>query len=97
MIGAQTRKWICLPVVRNADVPHLRVQEAVEQAPMDYSPTPDTSAGGDVQQGIKALGGSPALLSKRRGVHISIESDWETQSTAERPGQVSASPAWLRR
>jgi hypothetical protein len=64
--------------MRNADVPHLRVQETVEQAPMDHGTTPDTSADCNVEKGIKPLGGSPALLSKRRTVHISVESYWET-------------------
>ena len=81
----------------NADVPHLRVQETVEQAPMDYDTTSNTSADCEVEEGIKALGGSPALLSKRRGVDIGVEGDREAQSTAERPRQVSVGPAWLRR
>ena len=77
-------------------MPHLRVQEAVEQAPMDDGPTPDTSADGNVEKGIKALRGSPVLLSKRCGVHIGVERDWEAQSPAERPRHVSVSPAGLR-
>ena len=56
---------------------------------MDHGTTPDTSADGDVEKGIKALRCSPALLSKRCGVHIGVESYWEAQSTAERPRQVS--------
>jgi hypothetical protein len=50
----------------------------MEQAPMDYGTTPNTSADCDIEKGIKALGGSPALLSKRRTVHIGVESYWET-------------------
>jgi hypothetical protein len=44
---------------------------------MDYSTTPDTSADGDIEKGIEALRRSPALLRKRCGVHIGVESDWE--------------------
>src|SRR5262245_10024869 len=76
MIGAQTRKWIRLSVVGKAHVPHLRVQEAVEHASMHNSSTPDTSAYGDVEKGVEPLGGSPALLGERCGVHISVEGHW---------------------
>src|SRR6266851_502244 len=85
MVGTETREWIHLPVVGNADVPHLRVQEAVEHAPVDHGTTPDTSAYSDVEKGLKALGCSPALFSECRRVHIGVESYWKTQSPAERP------------
>ena len=66
-------------------MPHLWVQEAMEQAPIDHGTTPDTSADGDVEKGIKTLGCSPALFSKRRSVYIGVERYWEAQSTAECP------------
>jgi len=69
----------------------------MEQAPMDYGTTPDASADCDIEKGIKALGSSPALLSKRRTVHIGVESYWEAQNTAERPRQISVGPAGLWR
>ena len=63
---------------------------------MDYGSTPDTSADCDVEKSIKAQRCPPALLSKRCGVHIGIESYWQAESPAERPRQVSVGPAWLR-
>jgi hypothetical protein len=78
-------------------MPHLWVQDTVEQASIDHSPTPDPRAYCDIEEGIKALGSSPALLSERRSVHISVERDREAQSTAERPHHVSVGPAGLRR
>src|SRR5262245_46845346 len=94
MIGASTRARTCLPVMGNANMPHLSVQVPVEQPAIGHRPTPDPRAYCDIEKGIKALGGSPALLSERRSVHISVERDREAQSTAEPPHQVSVGPAW---
>jgi hypothetical protein len=72
------------------------MQEAVEQAPIDHSTTPDACAYCDVEKGIEAPSCTPTLLRERCRVYIGVESDWEAQSPAERPCQVSMGPAGFR-
>jgi len=53
-------------IVRERDVSHFGVQQAVRKLPVDQRPTADACADCQVDEGIQSLGSAPAPLSQRR-------------------------------
>ena len=61
--------------MRDADVAHFGVDQAVEQAAAEHSSAADAGADGQVEECIDVLGGAPAMFTEGGGIHVGIEKD----------------------
>ena len=99
MEGAGAGEVVRVPVrpgqAGEQDVPHLRVQQAVQGAPVDHRAPADAGADGQVEGRIAVPGGPPARL--RRAAPLTSVST--TTGTPRRSGGIAppgprSSPAW---
>lgn len=91
--GADASEGIRGDVVRNADVAHFGVDEAVEEFTVDDGTTSDAGADGEVDAVGETAGGSPASLGESGGVNVGVETDGDIEGPGESSGEVSELPA----
>ena len=65
--------------------------------PFARPPPPMPGANRQIDEGVESLGGAPAPLAQRRGVHIGIEADRHFERRLDRPHDIHVGPARLRR
>ena len=79
MIRAVARKRIPRAIVRDANVAHLGMQPAVQQAAIDQCASAHAGAHGDIDEIPQAARSAPTGFGQRRGVYIRIKRDWDPQ------------------
>ncbi len=97
MVRARTSVGVAIPVVGNEHVPHLRVDQAMDQLPVDHAAPTDARADGQVDEGVQSLGSAPAVFAQGGGVYVGIEAHRYTQRPPDRSGNIGVSPARLGR
>ena len=97
MVWATPGVRVGRPIVRQADVPHLGVDKAMQELPIHHDSSADAGADGQIDEGIQPLGRAPAPLPQRRAVHVGIKADRHAQHPGHRPGEVGVGPARLGR
>ena len=54
-------------------MPHLRMEQAVQQPAVDHAASTDARADGQVNKILQALRGAPGKFTKGRGIDIGID------------------------
>ena len=83
--------------MRNPDVSHLRMQPAVNQAPVHNSSRADPGANGNVDEIVDSLRRTPAAFGHRRRIHVRVELHWPSKCSANGTGKVTVTPGRLGR
>src|SRR4029077_9702876 len=91
------RERIGLPVVRHADVTHLRMQHSMHQSPFRHSTATDPGTYGQVDKGTQSLCRTPAMFRECGGIDVRIESHGYIKNTLYGTNQIHVLPAGLRR
>ena len=81
--------------VRNADVTHLGMEEAVQHAPIGDCAAADSRAHGEIKEIRQPLCGSPASFAEGGSVHVRIEPDGYAEGLADGAGEIAVAPAGL--
>ena len=92
---APARIGIGLQIVRNPDVPHLGVQQAMNDFAIDQRAAADAGSHGEVEDVSDAATGSPAGFAGRRGVHVGVEADRNVERLLQGSGKVEVLPLLL--
>ncbi len=82
-------------VVRDADVPHLRMEHAVEKPPVNHRAAPDPGAHREINKRLQPLCCPPTALSKSGRVHIRFQVNRDAEGLLKRFHQVRAGPSRL--
>src|SRR5579884_1148097 len=93
MIGADTWEGVGLPVVWQANMAHLGMQQAVHQSVVAKATTTDSSTHGKVDERGQALSGTPMPFTQCGGVHVSIEANRHSERTPDSSNYVGLRPA----
>ena len=76
MIRAVTGERILGEIVRQADMPHLRVHQAVDQLAVNDRTASNASTNCEINEIPNILRSAPTRFSKRCRVHVGIEGNW---------------------
>ena len=93
---ARARERIRLEIVRDAHVPHLRVDEPVHQPAVHHAATADPRADGQVNERVESLRRAPAPLTERRGVDVGVDADFDAERVSDGAGDIHVRPPRLR-
>ena len=93
MERAAARKRISRPIVRHANVAHLRMQQAMHHASVHKRTTTDTRANRQIQKIIEVLRRTPAPFTEGSAIHIGINAHWQPKCAAERTRKTGILPA----
>src|SRR5690242_17988754 len=96
MIGADTREGVGFSVVRQANMTHLWMQQAVHQPVVAEAATTYASTHCQVEKRGQALSSTPMPFAQRGGVHVSIEAHRHSERTPDSPDYVGLRPARFR-
>src|SRR5260370_11727314 len=69
-------KRILDDIVRQTNMPHLRVHQAMDQSAINDRSSSDASTDGQIDKVLNVLRSAPTPFSNRCRVYISIESNW---------------------
>ena len=86
-----------LPIVRQAHVTHLRMEQPVHQLATYHAAAADARADGKVEERIQSLRRAPTVFAERCAVDVSIEAHRQTERATDGAGQVGIGPARLGR
>ena len=86
---------VAFAVVRDAHVPELRMQEAVQEPAVRHPPGPDPRADGDIGEGVETDRSSPAVLAERRRVDVGVDGNGNVQALSESRSDIRLGPTWL--
>jgi len=91
VVRTEAGEGVGVPVVGNAHVAHLRVDQPMHQPAAQHTAAANAGADGEVEEGVKPLSCAPAMLAQRRAVDVGVEADRELR----RPGQRWPSQPWV--
>src|SRR5450432_468977 len=83
--------------MRNPNVSHLRMHQAMENAAIDDGAAADASANSEIDEVSQVLGRSPAGLAERGRVHIGVKTNRHRESIPNCARQIVILPPSLRR
>lgn len=92
MEGTVTRKRIGGRVVRDADVPHFRVDQTVDKLTVHDCAPSDSGADGEINTVSETSGSPPARFGQSGSIHVSIEADRNAKRPGEGSGEVCKLP-----
>lgn len=92
MIRTRTCEWVCPQVVRNANVPHFRVRQAVHDFAAHHRAASNSGADGEVEAIVDGLRRAPSCFAKDGRVDIRIEFHRDSERTSNRVREIVITP-----
>ena len=98
VVWARASERVAATIMWNQHMADFWMQHAVQQVAIDHHAAANTGANRDIHKGVDILRCAPALLAKRRRVHIGIEANWHAEFACwNTPTILGVRPTWLRR
>jgi hypothetical protein len=76
VIGAVTGERILGEIVRQADMPHLRMHQAMDQFAVNDRTASNAGTNCEINEIPNIVRSAPTRFSKRCRIHVGIESNW---------------------
>ena len=79
-------------VVRDAHVPHLRMDQAVHHPSVHEPTAADPGAHGEIDEVVEPLRRAPSALAQGGGVDVGVEAHRDAEGLTDGPDDVGAAP-----